>query len=392
MAMINLIIKSRTRRMLKSIKKNYQLLIIMVFCCFFVYISAPYFNNIFDMELIEIIPFVCISFSIINLLGNIPRIKFDVAAVPMKICGVLSFRIYTVVRLALPSMFLGLICFIYLPANNTIIHKICTCLMLNILINIHCIMRTQYKEKVAFSNYVLLAISLTIFYFDSFLSAVILVLIYNCVFIFYSAFDYTGLISFCKMFEQLFYGYVNSNSDTLGQTQDIMFNKNKNINLHLMERMYENRLLFLVVYEITRIANRWTQILNQLCAVVVITIFVKEVSINKYVVYFMLFIVLIIGQTMVSYYMQSEQANVNGGFYLIYSIKEKLICKYFVNLVLLFFPMLCFWMVAKINPYNILIYFYLPLQCILQGIMQKKWEKILIAFPFYILLGFAFVM
>lgn len=159
-----------------------------------------------------------------------------------------------------------------------------------------------------------------------------------------------------------------------------------------MERMYEKRVLFLIVYEMTRIANRWTQILNQLCAVVIITIFVKELSINKYVMYFMLFIVLIIGQTMISYYIQSEQANVNGGFYLIYSIKEKLTCKYFVNLVLLLFPMLCFWIVAKINLYNILIYFYLPLQCILQSIMQKRWEKVLIAFPFYILLGFAFVV
>lgn len=390
--MINLIIKSRTRRMLKSIKKNYQLLIIMAFSSFFVYILVPYFNNILDIELIEIIPFVCISFSIINLLGNIPRLKFDVAAVPMKICGVLSFRIYTVIRLALPSIFLGLICVIYLPVNNIIVHKICTCLMLNILINLHCIMRTQYKEKVVFSNYVLLAISLTIFYFDSFLSATMFALIYNCIFVFYTAFDYTGLIDFCKMFEQLFYGYLNSNSDTLGQTQDVMFNKNKNINLHLMERMYEKRVLFLIVYEMTRIANRWTQILNQLCAVVIITIFVKELSINKYVMYFMLFIVLIIGQTMISYYIQSEQANVNGGFYLIYSIKEKLTCKYFVNLVLLLFPMLCFWIVAKINLYNILIYFYLPLQCILQSIMQKRWEKVLIAFPFYILLGFAFVV
>lgn len=388
--MIRLLIKNRSRRLVKSVKKNLQLLFILIFCAFFFYLAIPYAKELLDINIWEVLPFAFLSFSIINLLGNVPRLKFDVAIIPMKIISKWSFRIYSIIRISFPSILLGILFVLLIPVNQVILHRICVCLILNIFVNIHCITRTQFKDIVSRMNYLLLVVILALFYFNSIIATTLATILYSLYFVLFKTFNYTELVSFCKMFEKLFYGYLSSDSSIMSQTQDVMFNKNKSINLHLMRKTYGHRISFFMAYEITRIINRWTQILNQICAAVIILIFIKQVSLNIYLKYIALFVVLIIGQTILSYYTQSEEKNINHGFYMIYSMKEKLLCKYIIYLFLMLCPMICFWLGFGVNLFSVCLYVYAPFQCIFIDTLKVRWKKMLASIPFYLLIFFVF--
>ena len=388
--MIRLLIKNCSSRLIKSAKKNIQLLFILIFCAIFFYLSIPYAKELLDINIWEVLPFAFLSFSIINLLGNIPRLKFDVAIIPMKIISKLSFRIYSIIRISFPSILLGIVFVLWIPVNQVILHRICVCLILNILVNIHCIIRTQFKDISSRMNYLLLLVILVLFYSNSIIATTLVTIMYTFYFILFKTFSYTGLVSFYKMFEKLFYGYLSSDSSIMSQTQDVMFNKNKSINLNLMEKEYGHRIRFFMAYEITRIINRWTQILNQICAAAIILIFIKQVSLNIYVKYIALFSVLMIGQTILSYYTQSEEKNINTGFYMRYSMKEKLLCKYIIYLFLMLCPMICFWLGFGVNLFSLCLYIYAPFQCIFIDILKVRWKKILASIPFYLLVVFIF--
>lgn len=208
--MIRLLLKNRSKRLIKSSKKNFQLIIILIFCALFIYLTVPYAKKTLNINIWEVLPFVFLSFSIINLLGNIPRLKFDVAIISMKIISKRVFRIYSIIRISFPSILLGVIFVWFMPVDKVILYRVCTCLILNILINIHCIARTQYKEFVSRINYLLLIAVLLMFYFDNIIVNIMITLVYAFYFLFLRTFNYTELVSFCKMFETLFYGYVSS--------------------------------------------------------------------------------------------------------------------------------------------------------------------------------------
>lgn len=109
-----------------------------------------------------------------------------------------------------------------------------------------------------------------------------------------------------------------------------------------------------------------------------------------YIRYIALFAVLIIGQTILSYYTKSEEENINNGFYMIYSMTEKLLCKYIIYLILMLCPMVCFGLGFGVNLFSVCVYIYAPFQCIFVDTLKGRAKKIVASIPFYLLIFFIF--
>ena len=213
----------------------------------------------------------------------------------------------------------------------------------------------------------------------------ILLIIYGLYFILYPYFSYQAIIPFFQQYNQMLYGFLNREYDTVLQTQDeVFFQNNQKEMKGLMKKYYGSRYRFLMVYEVVSIVRRKKQIMYQYFAIVLITMLLSQID-GKYIEYVLLFSILILGQNVVSYNVQNELRLVKKGFPLRYSLKEKLQCKSVIGMFLLLLPMLCYWIAYKIELFSIILWIWIPIQSIIIYTAKNRLQRLLYLLPFYIL-------
>ena len=197
--------------------------------------------------------------------------------------------------------------------------------------------------------------------------------------------SYQAIIPFFQQYNQMLYGFLNREYDTVLQTQDeVFFQNNQREMKGLMKKYYGNRYRFLMVYEVVSVIRRKKQIMYQYFAIVLITMLLSQID-GKYIEYVLLFSILILGQNVVSYNVQNELRLVKKGFPLRYSLKEKLQCKSVIGMFLLLLPMLCYWIAYKIELFSILLWIWMPIQSIIIYTAKNRLQRLLYILPFYIL-------
>ena len=224
-----------------------------------------------------------------------------------------------------------------------------------------------------------------LFFYGSVFVTSILLIIYGLYFILYPYFSYQAIIPFFQQYNQMLYGFLNREYDTVLQTQDeVFFQNNQKEMKGLMKKYYGSRYRFLMVYEVVSIVRRKKQIMYQYFAIVLITMLLSQID-GKYIEYVLLFSILILGQNVVSYNVQNELRLVRKGFPLRYSLKEKLQCKSVIGMFLLLLPMLCYWIAYKIELFSILLWIWVPIQSIIIYTAKNRLQRLLYILPFYIL-------
>ena len=189
--------------------------------------------------------------------------------------------------------------------EGIVLRQFIVVMICNPIVNMHTVLSTQYKYR-DITNICMLAVVMICFFNRSVFVASVLLIIYGLYFILYPYFSYQAIIPFFQQYNQMLYGFLNREYDTVLQTQDeVFFQNNQKEMKGLMKKYYGSRYRFLMVYEVVSIVRRKKQIMYQYFAIVLITMLLSQIE-GKYIEYVLLFSILILGQNVVSYNVQNE--------------------------------------------------------------------------------------
>ena len=353
--MYQLLLKQRFKFAVRMVKRNigaYLILIAIVPC---ILILQSMIQKNYGMDIAVFIPYGILCFLFMNLFGTIPRMRIS------------------------PETYIWAF-----PMEGMVLRQFIVAMLCNPIVNMHTVLSTQYKYR-DIMNICMLAVVMICFFYGSVFVTSILLIIYGLYFILYPYFSYQAIIPFFQQYNQMLYGFLNREYDTVLQTQDeVFFQNNQKEMKGLMKKYYGNRYRFLMVYEVVSVIRRKKQIMYQYFAIVLITMLLSQID-GKYIEYVLLFSILILGQNVVSYNVQNELRLVKKGFPLRYSLKEKLQCKSVIGMFLLLLPMLCYWIAYKIELFSIILWIWIPIQSIIIYTAKNRLQRLLYILPFYIL-------
>ena len=336
------------------------------------------------MDIAVFIPYGILCFLFMNLFGTIPRMRISPETYIWKIEKTYIWRVKKIGKSTVLTLCVALILFWAFPMEGIVLRQFIVVMICNPIVNMHTVLSTQYKYR-DITNICMLAIVMICFFNRSVFVASVLLIIYGLYFILYPYFSYQAIIPFFQQYNQMLYGFLNREYDTVLQTQDeVFFQNNQREMKGLMKKYYGNRYRFLMVYEVVSVIRRKKQIMYQYFAIVLITMLLSQIE-GKYIEYVLLFSILILGQNVVSYNVQNELRLVKKGFPLRYSLKEKLQCKSVIGMFLLLLPMLCYWIAYKFELFSILLWIWMPIQSIIIYTAKNRLQRLLYILPFYIL-------
>jgi hypothetical protein len=382
--MYQLLLKQRFKFAVRMIKRNigaYLILIAIVPC---ILILQSMIQTTHGMDIAVFIPYGILCFLFMNLFGTIPRMRISPETYIWKIEKTYIWRVKKIGKSTVLTLCVALILFWAFPMEGIVLRQFIVVMICNPIVNMHTVLSTQYKYR-DITNICMLAVVMICFFNRSVFVASVLLIIYGLYFILYPYFSYQAIIPFFQQYNQMLYGFLNREYDTVLQTQDeVFFQNNQREMKGLMKKYYGNRYRFLMVYEVVSVIRRKKQIMYQYFAIVLITMLLSQIE-GKYIEYVLLFSILILGQNVVSYNVQNELRLVRKGFPLRYSLKEKLQCKSVIGMFLLLLPMLCYWIAYKIELFSIILWIWIPIQSIIIYTAKNRLQRLLYILPFYIL-------
>ena len=382
--MYQLLLKQRFKFAVRMVKRNigaYLILIAIVPC---ILILQSIIQKAYGMDIAVFIPYGILCFLFMNMFGTIPRMRISPETYIWKIERTYTWRMKKIGKSMVLTLCVALILFFAFPMEEMVLRQFIVVMLCNPIVNIHTVLSTQYRCR-DITNICMLAVVMICFFYGSVFAASVLLIIYGLFFILYPYFSYQAIIPFFQQYNQMLYGFLNREYDTVLQTQDeVLFQNNKKELKGLMKKYYGNRYRFLMVYEVVSVVRRKKQIMYQYFAIVLITMLLSQID-GKYIEYVLLFSILILGQNVVSYNVQNELRLVKKGFLLIYSFREKLQCKSVIGMFLLLLPMFCYWMAYRIELFSIILWIWIPIQSIIIYTAKNRLQRLLYMLPFYIL-------
>lgn len=382
--MYQLLLKQRFKFAVRMVKRNigaYLILVAVVPC---ILVLQSIIQEIYGTDIIIFIPYAILCFLFMNLFGTIPRMRISPETYIWKIEKAYIWKIKKVGKSIVLTLCVALILFVSFPMEGMVLRQFIVVMICNPMVNIHTVLSTEYRCR-DITNICMLVVVMICFFNGLVFLAGGLLIIYGLYFVFYPYFNYQAIIPFFQQYNQMLYGFLNREYDTVLQTQDeVFFPNNKKEMKGLMKKYYGSRYRFLMAYEVVSVVRRKKQIMYQYFAIVLITMLLSQVD-GKYIKYVLLFSILMLGQNVVSYNAQNELRLVKKGFPLIYSLKEKLHCKSVIGLLLLLFPMICYWTAYRIELFSIILWIWTPIQSIIIYTAKNRLQRFLYIIPFYIL-------
>ena len=259
----------------------------------------------YGMDITVFIPYGILCFLFMNLFGTIPRMRISPETYIWKIEKTYIWRVKKIGKSMVLTLCVALILFWAFPMEGMVLRQFIVAMLCNPIVNMHTVLSTQYKYR-DIMNICMLAVVMICFFNGSVFVTSILLIIYGLYFILYPYFSYQAIIPFFQQYNQMLYGFLNREYDTVLQTQDeVFFQNNQKEMKGLMKKYYGSRYRFLMVYEVVSIVRRKKQIMYQYFAIVLITMLLSQID-GKYIEYVLLFSILILGQNVVSYNVQNE--------------------------------------------------------------------------------------
>ena len=382
--MHQLLLKQRFKFVVRMVKRNigaYLILTAIVPC---ILILQSMIQKNYGMDIAIFMPYGILCFLFMNLFGTIPRMRISPESYIWKIEKTYIWRMKKIGKSMVLTLCVAMILFFAFPMEGMILRQFIVVMLCNPIVNIHTVLSTQYRWR-DITNIGMLAIVMICFFYGNVFIAGGLLIVYGVHFILYPYFSYQAIIPFFQQYNQMLYGFLNKEYDTVLQTQDETFFSNNSKEMNgLMKKHYGSRYRFLMVYEVVSIVRRKKQIVYQYFVIVLITMLLSQIE-GKYIEYVLLFSILVLGQNVVSYNVQNELRLVKKGFPLIYSLKEKLQCKSVIGMFLLLLPMICYWMAYKIELFSIILWIWVPIQSIIIYTAKNRMQRLLYMLPFYIL-------
>ena len=321
--MYQLLLKQRFKFAVRMIKRNigaYLILIAIVPC---ILILQSMIQTTHGMDIAVFIPYGILCFLFMNLFGTIPRMRISPETYIWKIEKTYIWRVKKIGKSTVLTLCVALILFWAFPMEGIVLRQFIVVMICNPIVNMHTVLSTQYKYR-DITNICMLAVVMICFFNRSVFVASVLLIIYGLYFILHPYFGYQAIIPFFQQYNQMLYGFLNREYDTVLQTQDeVFFQNNQREMKGLMKKYYGNRYRFLRL--------------------------------------------------------------VKKGFPLRYSLKEKLQCKSVIGMFLLLFPMLCYWIAYKFELFSILLWIWMPIQSIIIYTAKNRLQRLLYILPFYIL-------
>ena len=382
--MYRLLLKHRLKFAVRMIKRNIGAYIILIAIVPCILIFQSIIQKNYGIDITVFIPYGILCFLFMNLFGTIPRMRISPESYIWKIEKTYIWRIKKIGKSIILTLCAALILFWFFPMDGIALRRFIVAMFCNPVVNMHTVLSTQYKYR-DIKNICMLAAVMSCFFYGSVPAAGVLFIIYGIYFILYPYFSYQAIIPFFQQYNQMLYGFLNREYDTVLQTQDeVFFQKNNKEMKGLMKKYYGNRYRFLMVYEVVSVVRRKKQIIYQYFVIILITMLLSQIN-GKYIEYLLLFSIMILGQNIVSYNVQNELRLVKKGFPFIYSLKEKIKCKSVIGMLLLLFPMICYWIAYKIELFSIILWIWIPIQSIIIYSVKNRIQRLLYMLPFYIL-------
>lgn len=382
--MYQLLLKQKFRFIIRMVKRNISVYIALAVVLPGMVFLESVMRDILGMNIALLIPYGILCYLFMNLFSSIPRIRISPENYIWKIEKAYIWRIKAIAKSVLLTFGVTAAILLCFPMENTVLRQFLVVMLFNPLVNIHTVMSTQYKYK-DLTNMFILTMLLICFFYGLVGVAGSLLILYGVYFIVCPYFSYQSIITFFQQYNQILYGFLNREYDTVLQTQDEMFFQSRRKELpHLMRRAYGNRYCLLMAYEVISVIRRKKQTINQYFAIALISMLLSQID-GKGITYILLFFILVIGQNVVNYNMQKEVRVVKKGFRFLYSLGEKILCKSGIGILLMLFPMICYWVTYKIEIFSIVLWIWTPIQCIIMNSAKNKFQRYLYMLPFYIL-------
>ena len=257
--MYQLLLKQRFKFAVRMIKRNigaYLILIAIVPC---ILILQSMIQTTHGMDIAVFIPYGILSFLFMNLFGTIPRMRISPETYIWKIEKTYIWRVKKIGKSMVLTLCVALILFWAFPMEGMVLRQFIVVMLCNPIVNMHTVLSTQYKYR-DIMNICMLAVVMICFFYGSVFVTSILLIIYGLYFILYPYFSYQAIIPFFQQYNQMLYGFLNREYDTVLQTQDeVFFQNNQKEMKGLMKKYYGSRYRFLMVYEVVSIVRRKKQ-------------------------------------------------------------------------------------------------------------------------------------
>ena len=279
--MYQLLLKQRFKFAVRMVKRNigaYLILIAIVPC---ILILQSMIQKNYGMDIAVFIPYGILCFLFMNLFGTIPRMRISPETYIWKIEKTYIWRVKKIGKSMVLTLSVALILFWAFPMEGMVLRQFIVAMLCNPIVNMHTVLSTQYKYR-DIMNICMLAVVMICFFYGSVFVTSILLIIYGLYFILYPYFSYQAIIPFFQQYNQMLYGFLNREYDTVLQTQDeVFFQNNQKEMKGLMKKYYGSRYRFLMVYEVVSIVRRKKQIMYQYFAIVLITMLLSQID-GKY--------------------------------------------------------------------------------------------------------------
>ncbi|MHC1683861.1 MAG: hypothetical protein AB6733_13055 [Clostridiaceae bacterium] len=319
---------------------------------FFIYCIAKLFQ---DMP-IMVLPCQFFEFKILN--------HWQLKALMLVKSSALSLFIFTLM-LVFPISF-----------SETVQSQIISLLLINVIINLICFLKSQTKYSSTITVITLILISLSYYWKLALFLGVALILILM-IFIRLKYFRYDEILPYYHSMGNIMEGLTNSNMDTVSKGQVALINSKSKSNFRFMEKYYGRAFSFNFYKEISRALYNYKRIIN--ASLINFSIGLLSVTYNHplWVNGAAMLIIVFISDNILTILNKPEAINKKKGFYFPYSLSEIIKQKYLVQLVIIFIPFLASVLILK----NISIFIFLaclillPMKNIINNFASKWYEN-----------------
>ncbi|MFE4242010.1 hypothetical protein [Peribacillus butanolivorans] len=320
------------------------------------------------------LPIALFAYSLAKILQNNPLVNIPFQTFEMKICSLISLKLIIFLKIIASTLFIVVV-LILLKAPFTPI--LVVALITNSLVNYIGFIKYQISTL---KLYIVLIISLLVILFSfqvsNSLLSIILFLAMLAHLIGIKSFKYDYLYPYYRIMSTMFQGLINQDFSQISTAQNELLKNNKVSKHRLMENNYNS--MFFIAKEITRFLFNIKGLLN-VCIFTFIIGFISYYYVEtKSLHIILLFIDLILIETILSKLNKSEHTTITTGFYLqinlVTIIKQKWLTQGFVVLLPLVTGFLIFehvsaWILVIVVP-------LIPIRNIIFNFTNKKLVKI----------------
>ena len=375
-SVLRLIILNFVRKQLRRIRKNKSKVLIGLIISIILIIYIKELIPIIDLEYIRYVPIVMYIYCVAKIMQDTPIMIIRPELIELKVLTITKFKSLVLIK----SILVSIVAISLISLSNFILYgikeTIIVLLLINAITNLACFFIYQVKYPNIFRLFIILSISM-IYYLNSINIAIALTVALIAVIIKCRYIKYDSILPYYKSITRLSDSFLGEKVDSVAQERTVI-NKKASSSLNIMERYYSSNKSFHFYKELSRIINNKKVLINGCLMSFVISILISLYGDNFIIKFIGVEVVLMVCDNILTTLNKAEANNKNSGFFLPYSMKDLIIQKYSIHLlvtVIYFFSGVL--LVKYVNFYILgLSIILIPIKSILFSFSNDKITKI----------------